>query len=238
MKGEEELEGLGVSISELLRQRVAMGNKKRFWEDKWVGQDTLKDRYNRLYVLGTNKSCLVAEKVKWDEGTWSWVWNWRARLRGRAAGQFIDLLATLHDFTPKENTEDSWIWAPTSDGIFTISCLSKTVNKSLAASLHYPTVWIKMLAEKVNIFPLRAVNGMLPMQYQLQRCGMDIQTPCPLFSAHAETVDHTLVSCHFTTRIWFAVSRWCNTDLSCFSSFSNVLGGSTINQVQRNKEPS
>lgn len=79
---------------------------------------------------------------------------------------------------------------------------------------------------------------MLPVRDQLQHRGMDIQTPCPLCSAHVETVDHTLVSCHFATGIWFAVSKWCNTDLSCFNSFSDdVLGGCTLNQVQRSDEP-
>lgn len=70
-RGAEELEGLGVDINKLVRHQVGMGNKTSFWEDEWVGEGVLKDKH-RLYVMDENKSCLVAEKARWDEGVWSW----------------------------------------------------------------------------------------------------------------------------------------------------------------------
>lgn len=119
------------------------------------------------------------------------VWDWRARLRGRAAGQFNEVLETLHGFTPKENTIDSWIWSPAADGVFTVSCLSKTTTTTVAVPLQFSTVWLKMLPKKVNIFTWRAVNAgatstsrlghtnTLPTLFTLHRDGGSYLTRLP-----------------------------------------------------------
>lgn len=85
-----------------------------------MGEGLLKNKFNRLFEMEENKSCIVAEKVRWEEGAWRWEWNWGSRLRGRAIRQFNYLLITLQDFTHKENITDSWTWKAAADGVFIV----------------------------------------------------------------------------------------------------------------------
>lgn len=174
-------------------------------------------------------------KLRWEEGNWSWIWNWRRILRGRAAGQFKDLLLTLQEFTPNEYSMDSWKWSATLNGVFTVSCLSKMITSLIAASLQQPTMWSRMLPKKLNSFTWRAVNELLPVRAQLQRRGIILQTDCPLCLAHTETVNHPLPEFHFADDIWTAVSTWCNTDNSSYSSSHDILRGAAVTTVHPNE---
>jgi hypothetical protein len=41
--------------------RVENSNLIRFWEDKWIGDSTLKDQYPNLYNIVRKKSAIIAD---------------------------------------------------------------------------------------------------------------------------------------------------------------------------------
>ncbi|GLT77628.1 hypothetical protein SLA2020_491960 [Shorea laevis] len=47
---------------------VGEGNETYFWEDRWVGERPLKEKYERLYRIAVKQEVLVSRMGKWDEG--------------------------------------------------------------------------------------------------------------------------------------------------------------------------
>lgn len=49
-----------------IRKRVGNGGTTKFWNDVWLGEDTLAMRFPKFYALDLNKDCCVT--VKWWVG--------------------------------------------------------------------------------------------------------------------------------------------------------------------------
>ncbi|GJY52683.1 RNA-directed DNA polymerase, eukaryota, reverse transcriptase zinc-binding domain protein [Tanacetum coccineum] len=63
------------------RHRVELSGRWdhiQFWMDIWVEDQPLWSRFNRLYMLETEKICKVRDR--WNDG--GWVWKWRRDVRG------------------------------------------------------------------------------------------------------------------------------------------------------------
>ena len=56
---------------------VGNGQRTLFWESPWIGNQCLKDRFPRLYVVSFQKSKLVFECGFWDGLEWNWSFQWR-----------------------------------------------------------------------------------------------------------------------------------------------------------------
>jgi len=56
---------------------VGEGKKVKFWEDKWVGEETLASRFPRLYLLSDCKDRVIGEVGHWEENVWIWDLTWR-----------------------------------------------------------------------------------------------------------------------------------------------------------------
>lgn len=74
-------EHVKATLEEEWRRRIGNGLKTRFWLDKWLGDDTLKERYPRLFSLAIHKECMVESMGYWDGWTWQWQLVWRRQLR-------------------------------------------------------------------------------------------------------------------------------------------------------------
>jgi len=48
-----------------IRWKLGNGRRIRFWEDKWVGNLQLKQKFPRLHFLSPNKESAVCEEGKW-----------------------------------------------------------------------------------------------------------------------------------------------------------------------------
>lgn len=95
-----EVQMIGPDFTNLYTKEVTAGHNTRFWEDPWIQGEVLKTKFSRLYDLDPLKDSIVADKLRWERGNWNWKWSWRIALRGRAEGQFHDLLSLLLNFAP------------------------------------------------------------------------------------------------------------------------------------------
>ena len=53
------------------------GTRIRFWHDRWIGDNTLKDLYPELYVCSAVKDACISEVLWIPEGGTVKVWNLR-----------------------------------------------------------------------------------------------------------------------------------------------------------------
>ena len=58
---------------------VGDGKNTLFWEDLWVGDSCLKDRFPRLYSLSSQRETFIAECGVWDGFSWNWNLIWRCQ---------------------------------------------------------------------------------------------------------------------------------------------------------------
>ena len=56
---------------------VGDGTRIRFWLDRWIGGNSLKDRYPKLYVCSAVKDACISEVLWAPEGGTIRVWNLR-----------------------------------------------------------------------------------------------------------------------------------------------------------------
>ncbi|MCH97622.1 ribonuclease H protein, partial [Trifolium medium] len=52
----------------------------KFWKEKWLGMDTLKDLFPSLFAKSTAKNAVVAELGRWAEEGWVWELSWVEKL--------------------------------------------------------------------------------------------------------------------------------------------------------------
>nr|GEV43230.1 hypothetical protein [Tanacetum cinerariifolium] len=80
---------------ETLVRKVGNGSNVKFWLDEWVDNQSLKDRFNRLFYLESNKNCMI-NKCYLDG---SWRKEWQRQIRGEREQeqlqQLLDLLQKL-----------------------------------------------------------------------------------------------------------------------------------------------
>jgi hypothetical protein len=59
---------------------IGNGKSTRFWLDCWIGRETLRDRFPRLFSISLLKDGLVNDFWVEREGVFGWCWDWRRRL--------------------------------------------------------------------------------------------------------------------------------------------------------------
>lgn len=72
IKDDSRSEQFGMVMLEGITNELGKGNKIFFWSDVWVGEETLKDRFPRLFILSSQKNHRVTQMGSWNGHVWSW----------------------------------------------------------------------------------------------------------------------------------------------------------------------
>nr|GEW28430.1 RNA-directed DNA polymerase, eukaryota, reverse transcriptase zinc-binding domain protein [Tanacetum cinerariifolium] len=106
------------------RFSVGDGSLIRFWKDIWLGDQPLCARYNRLFHLEKNRSCLIRDRIA--NGSWSWDWS-RPVNRGRSQADFNNLLVDI-SLLNIVNDSDSAVFSLSSDSSFSRNVARKYID--------------------------------------------------------------------------------------------------------------
>ncbi|XP_038687523.1 uncharacterized protein LOC119986904 [Tripterygium wilfordii] len=68
------------AIREGLAFSLGNGKKIMFWEDIWIGDLALKDKYQRLYMVSNLHNLPIDNFGVWDGLNWNWSLSWRREL--------------------------------------------------------------------------------------------------------------------------------------------------------------
>ncbi|GKV26308.1 hypothetical protein SLEP1_g35639 [Rubroshorea leprosula] len=110
-------------LVEGFKWEVGEGNKVDFWQERWVGDKTLRDLCPRLYALAVRKEGKVSEMGKWDEGRWVWRVEWRRGTIGREKDEEGALEKALEGVKLKEGVRDVWKWRHEMDGKYVVGAI-------------------------------------------------------------------------------------------------------------------
>nr|GEX74164.1 putative RNA-directed DNA polymerase, eukaryota, reverse transcriptase zinc-binding domain protein [Tanacetum cinerariifolium] len=104
----------GIDLLATAKKEVGNGENTLFWEDKWIGEVTLKTKYPRLFALEQHKSITVAAKM----GQPSLDHSFRRLPRGGIEDeQYRDLRTTTSNVL-LPNMHDRWFWSLNYTGEF------------------------------------------------------------------------------------------------------------------------
>lgn len=121
--------------------QVENGLLTQFWEEPWVENMPLKDRFPRLYDITCSSQQTVGrlhQGAQWD-------------LTFYEAADFFELISTLHSVNIKQDISDKRIWR-WEEETFSVKSATKLLSRGGARVNRRNTVWNKNVPIKIGIF--------------------------------------------------------------------------------------
>jgi len=105
-----KLKEWGRSFEDCFKWKVSSGNDISFWEDKWVGNVTLKSKFLRLYSLSVDKDIPLNLCGDRSNNVWRWNLIWRSGLFEWEKLQVCQLLEVMQGSSSVSTFGDRWTW--------------------------------------------------------------------------------------------------------------------------------
>lgn len=88
--------------------KIGNGLSIKFWEDCWLGEESLKVKFRRLFRASAQKNSVIGEIGEWVGGEWKWKFEWIRNLRAGEGELFHGLLDCLDRYCCVKDTNDEW----------------------------------------------------------------------------------------------------------------------------------
>lgn len=130
---------------------LGSGHEISFWQDPWVRECPLKDRFASMFSLVEDKwgsvfSCFDFESNVWCPKMRRNLYNWEI-------GEFGNLLSHLERYRPVLNRNDSMVWKPSKNGNFSSkSCYKVFSNWAMISPFPSRRIWNTGIPSKVSFF--------------------------------------------------------------------------------------
>ncbi|XP_071729123.1 uncharacterized protein [Rutidosis leptorrhynchoides] len=200
----------------------------RFWDDAWLDGRSLKDRFNRLYRLESEKDTLVRDRISCNGSAWVCHWNWCREPNGRVRCELDSLVAEIAAIPRSASEGDKWKWINSSDGILKTKILSSLVDDQILDinDEDKETMRNNFVPLSLNIFSWRVKRKRIPVRVELDKRGIDMDSVrCPTCNDDIESTDHAMIFCKHALNAWDRVFKWWG--LGNFSNWSihEILNG-------------
>ncbi|XP_071713419.1 uncharacterized protein [Rutidosis leptorrhynchoides] len=115
--------------------------------------------------------------------------------RCRTASDLSSLEGKIAAYLPSNDPRDKWIQKFGINHIFTTASLFNILSELSSLNIAtQPTIFNRLLPQKISIFIWRASQNKLPVRTELDKRGIDLHsTRCPICDDDIETLRHTLI---------------------------------------------
>lgn len=197
---------MGIPFESSFVNEVLNGLQTRFWKDIWCSNSSkLMELFPRLYAFENQKDCMVSDRWKLVDGSWSGSWDCRTRPRGRISTKFESIQVMIGNLRLCADSSNRWVWSLHPSGSFLVKNLSVLIqNKLLNAPLEECKFkWNSLVLIKVNICLWRMFLDHLPVCVNLSKKGIEVNSLVCLFCANEmEDQEDCLFSCPKVKPIW------------------------------------
>ena len=179
---------------------VGEGTRIRFWHDRWIGDNTLKDLYPELYVCSAVKDACISEVLWIPEGGTIRVWNlkfYKAFEDWELAASY-SLLQLIQTRIPWGDRRDSLYWQLKGDGKFDTRSYYHAIWGALNSLFPWKGVWKPKIPKRVAFFLWTATHGRILTLDNLMFKGRPLANRCCMCCYDGELVDHLLLHCPVT----------------------------------------
>jgi hypothetical protein len=223
-----------------VERKIGRGDETKFWEELWVGNQPLCDRFPRLYSISIQREVMVSNMGSWIDNAWRWDFRWRRRFFDWETDVARQLEQVVEQFIPSQ-AADCWKWRYNGDDGFTVkTCYDLLYAKSRGDVVSDPLrefvfakVWKCAAPSKVCAFSWQLLLGKIPTKVNLWRRRMlqENELQCALCGSEMETATHLFLHCINTAKVWYAIMNWLGLVLilpnSLEINFAMVVGCAT-----------
>lgn len=118
---------------------IGNGLRTDFWNEVWVGEDSLRNAFPQLYILSSQRNANISQL--WSQQGWNLIF--RRALNDWEIGEFANLLEVLNSFPGLLLRPDRSRWKLHNKGLFTVkSCYWKlNTNHTLLDKWPWKLIW-------------------------------------------------------------------------------------------------
>ena len=205
------ISSLYTDFHQLVSFKVGKGNKVRFWEDRWAGEDTLEISFPSLFRLSTFRSRPIVDFTHQqglqESGFTDWNFHFSRNLLDREISQWQHLLQRLEGRHLCNSLEDKRIWMEDTSGIFTCKSAFAWFRKDTSFPVNHQAkcIWKLPTPVKVKVFSWLLVLDKLNVHTNLQRRKpYHSLSPgwCSLCRTNNESNDHLFLHYDFSLGVW------------------------------------
>ena len=214
-------------FSKFTRFVVGDGDRIRFWDDLWWGDQPLGTQYPRLLSVVTDKNALISSILGYSR-PFSWNFNFRRNLTDSEIEDLESLMRSLDRLHISPSVPDKRSWSISPSGLFTVKSFFLALSQHSESPPVFPTkfVWNSQVPFKVKSFVWLVAHKKLNTNDLLQlRRPHKALSPniCKLCMKHGETVDHLFLHCSLTKGLWHRLFQLAKMDWVSPRSISDMF---------------
>ncbi|RVW56152.1 hypothetical protein CK203_080775 [Vitis vinifera] len=193
-------------FSPFVRLVVGNGERIRFWEDLWWGNQTLCSQFADLYKVISVKN-LTVSNVLGNSFPPSWNFNFRRNLTDSEIDLLQRLMSSLSSVLFSPSLSDSRAWYLSSSGLFSVKSFFLALSKVSNPILFFPAkfLWSSKVPSKVKSLAWLVAYGKVNTDDKL-RLRRPYKALCPqwciLCKGKGESIDHIFLHCPITIGLW------------------------------------
>ncbi|RVX22974.1 Sister chromatid cohesion protein SCC4 [Vitis vinifera] len=214
-------------FSKFTRFVVGNGDRIRFWDDLWWGEQPLGVQYPRLLRVVTDKNAPISS-ILGSTRPFSWNFTFRRNLSDSEIEDLEGLMQSFDRLHISSSVPDKRSWSLSSSGLFTVKSFFLALSQYSVSPPIFPTkfVWNAQVPFKVKSFVWLVAhkkvntNDLLQLRRPYKALSPDI---CKLCMKHGETVDHLFLHCSLTIGLWHRLFQSAKMDWVSPRSISDML---------------
>jgi len=194
-----------------IRWNRGIGNKINFWDDLWLGEIPLKDKYLRLYTNSILKKAKLGDAGYWNGENWVWNLQWRREWFEWEKDTVANLMREVEGTTLLRDREDERIWNDDETKVYTVNSAYKKLNKSNGTQQEnlFELFWKMKALPSAQYFAWRVIINRVATYDNLQNRGVEVGSKvCVMCHCCDETVTHLFFSCRIAARLWKMCDSW------------------------------
>jgi len=198
----------GRAIQSGFRWKVGAGDRIKFWEDRWLCQETsLAEKYPRLYSISLQQQQTIRQMGSHTDNRWEWHFIWRRPLFDCEIEAAVNFLGEVQDRNIQQQGEDAWEWICHQSGAYSTHSAYQLLWEGQAAGSKeegFVELWKLKIPSRIAVFAWRLFSDRLPTKKILQRRQVQIMdSSCPFCGCSEEEVSHLFFHCLKIQPIWW-----------------------------------
>ena len=111
---------------------VGRGDKFKFWEDSWIGEEThLLEKYPRLHSISLQQDQFIQQMGDVKDSGWEWDFKWRRPLFDSEIDLAVSFLEDIQGHRIRANSADQWVWVADPSGQYTVRSAYTVLREDL-----------------------------------------------------------------------------------------------------------
>ncbi|RZB66378.1 Nuclear-pore anchor isoform B [Glycine soja] len=190
-----------------------VGDKIKFWKDKWLGDDcNLEQQYNQLFMISGQQNNNISTMGSFSQGNWRWDLKWRRNLFDHEQDVAVAFMEAINAIQIQSHLQDTMVWKADPCGVYSTKSAYRilmTCNRHVSEANIFKTIWKLKIPPRAAVFSWRLIKDRLPTRHNLLRRNVSIQeNECPLCGYEQEEADHLFFNCKMTRGLWWESMRW------------------------------